>query len=301
MGNPARKPADTPTRVYVFLAVGLLALSQSANIIRLADAHPFAITAWRLILATALLAPMANRKLAAVRCLSPRMLLVLLVGIVALTTHFFSWIQAVQTTTVANATLFLSINPVITAAAAYLIFRERAGRNLKVALALGAAGVSILAGSDLSFSPEHIPGDLMSLLSSLLFTVYFMAAKKLRQQLDAIVSVTLIYGGSAVLSFIALPVWGLPLVDYDAQTWATFALMAIVPTMVGHSSLNYALKFIDAGKISAFTLVEPLLAGLVAAVAWGEAITPLTLLGYLLICGSVLMVALGEARTRRPR
>ena len=35
----------------VLLAIGLLAASQSGNIIRLADAHPVAICAWRLILA----------------------------------------------------------------------------------------------------------------------------------------------------------------------------------------------------------------------------------------------------------
>ena len=98
-----------PPSIYVFLAVGLVSLSQSANIIRIGDAGPVAITAWRLILATVLLAPIAGRKLATVLNLSLVDAIVLLCGGLALTLHFFAWIWAVQTTTVANATLFLSI------------------------------------------------------------------------------------------------------------------------------------------------------------------------------------------------
>ena len=281
----------TPRKVYIFLAVGLLCLSQSANIIRIGDANPVAISFWRLLIATFLFIPLAGKGLATLTRLTRMDLAVLVLSGFALTTHFFSWIWAVQATTVANATLFLCINPVITATAAYLLFGERAGRRLILAIALGMVGVGILGFSDLEFSPDHLLGDGLALLSSLLFTVYFMAAKRLRKILDAQVYVTAVYGVAAVFSLVALLVMDLPFVDYSLRTWVCFGLMALVPTMIGHTSLNTALRYMTAGRISAFILVEPLLAGFVASLAWGEAITSATLAGYVLICGSVLMVA----------
>lgn len=282
----------TPRAVYIFLAIGLVSLSQSANIIRIGDAGPVAISAWRLVLATVLLAPLAGRKLATLLRLSRIDALVLVAGGIALTLHFFAWIWAVQETTVANATLFLSVNPVITATAAYLLFGEVASRRLVLGIALGIVGVGVLGANDLKLSPDNLLGDGLALISSLLFTAYFMAAKRLRKVLDAHVYVTAVYGVAAAFAFAVFALTDAPMIDYDGKTWLCFALMAVVPTMIGHSSLNTALRYIDAGRISAFTLVEPVLAGLVAAFAWGEEVTPLVVLGYVLICGSVLAVAI---------
>jgi drug/metabolite transporter (DMT)-like permease len=287
-----------PRSIYLFLAVGLVSLSQSANIIRISDAGPVAITAWRLLLATLLLAPIAGRGLAALTRLSKTDLAVLVLGALALTAHFFTWIRAVQTTTVANATLFLSINPVITAVAAYLLFGERASRRLAGAIALGIAGVAVLGGNDLDLEPGNLAGDGLALISSVLFTAYFMAAKRVRRVLDARVYVTAVYGIAALFAFAVLAFTDDPIFAYGPRNWICFGLMAVFPTMIGHSSLNTALKYVDAGRISAFTLVEPLLAGIVAAVAWGERITPLVAVGYVLICGSVLMVALEGGRDK---
>ncbi|MFH1998980.1 MAG: hypothetical protein ABIK28_04820, partial [Planctomycetota bacterium] len=43
-------------KIILYLCIGLLAASQSANIIRIGDAHPIALAAWRLLIASLLLA-----------------------------------------------------------------------------------------------------------------------------------------------------------------------------------------------------------------------------------------------------
>jgi len=57
-----RPAGPTPRTVYAFLGLGLLAASQSGNIIRLGDAHPVAITFWRLALAAVILGPLAGAR-----------------------------------------------------------------------------------------------------------------------------------------------------------------------------------------------------------------------------------------------
>jgi drug/metabolite transporter (DMT)-like permease len=104
-----------PASVYAFLALGTVVISQSGNIIRLSGAHPVAIAAWRLGLAGMLLMVFYGRRLGELKKLTRRELLLLLLSGVFLAFHFFTWIAAVQHTTVANAAIFFSANPVLVA------------------------------------------------------------------------------------------------------------------------------------------------------------------------------------------
>lgn len=289
MGPPGEMA--TPTRIWGFLAIGILALSQSANLIRLGDAHPVAIATWRLALAAAVLAPLAGRRLGRLKALPASSLLLLLGAGAALAFHFFTWIAAVQATTVANATLVLAVNPVITAVAAYLLFGERASGRLKIAVGVGLAGVAVIGWNDLSFAPEKIPGDLLALASSFLFTTYLLIGKRVRRALDTDVYVTAVYGAAALVGFAALLALRIPVIDYTPRTWLCFGLMALVPTVLGHTSLNAAVRYLPAGRITALTLAEPLLAGTVAFFAWDERVSLGAIAGFVLIGASVLAVA----------
>jgi drug/metabolite transporter (DMT)-like permease len=279
-----------PRSVALFLAVGILAASQSGNLVRLADAHPVAIAAWRLGIASLLLAPIAGRRLATLRRLGRTELALLLLAALALAAHFFTWIGAVQHTSVANAAVFFAVNPVITAVAAHVLFGERLSPRLGLSILLGLLGVGAIGAADLALRREQLLGDGLAVLCSLLFTCYFLLGKRLRRSLDSAVYVTALYGLASLASFAGIVVLGLPIVGYPRGTWLAFVLMALVPTMLGHTSFNHALRHMDAGRISTLTLSEPLFAGLVALVAWGEPVRTSALLGYGLICASVLVV-----------
>ncbi len=283
-------PMSVPRRVYLFLCVGLIAASQSGNIIRLGDAHPVALTAWRLVLAVLILAPLAGKELGRLKSLKRKDLFLLSLAGLILSLHFFAWIAAVQHTTVANAAVFFSFNPVITAAAAFFFFKERMGFRLGLSIALGIGGVAVIGGGDLSFNRECLPGDGLALLSALLFSAYFLLGKRLRRCLPTGAYVTAVYGTAALVSSLVLVFLELPVFDYTPRTWLCFALLALLPTVLGHTSFNNALQYIDAGKISTATLSEPLLAGLVAYFAWGEDVTVQTAIGYFFISLSVLVL-----------
>jgi len=279
-----------PRQVYLFLVVGLVAASQSGNIIRIGDAHPATIAAWRLTIAALLLAPLAGKDLRKILTLTRVEVSLLLLSGLALAAHFLAWIAAVQLTTVANAAICFAVNPVITVTAAHLIFQEQVTRRLIVSIGFGVLGVAVLGGSDMTLNPEQLAGDGAAILCSLLFTVYFLLGKRLRRKLPTATYVTSIYGVAAVFAFAAVLILDLPVLDHSARNWICFALMALVPTLIGHTSFNNAVRFIDAGRISAATLSEPLLAGLVAYFVWNEPITAGTAAGYGLISVSVLIL-----------
>jgi drug/metabolite transporter (DMT)-like permease len=278
----------TARSVYVFLAIGLVAASQSGNLIRIGDAHPTAIAAWRLLLASLMMLPFGWRSLGRIAQLPLVDLGLLALAGVALAGHLIAWIAAVQHTTVANASVFFAINPVLTAVAAYLVFGERMSRHLLLAVLLGIAGVTVIGAHDLDVSPRSFLGDALSLLCSVLFTLYFLAGKRPRAHIDSGAYVTVVYGVAGLASLAAVLALGEPVLSYSPRNWTCFVLMALVPTMIGHTAFNHALRYLDASRISAATLSEPAMAGLVAWWAWGEALTGATLAGYLLISVSVL-------------
>lgn len=280
-----------PRRVYVFLAFGLLAASQSGNIIRLGDAHPFAIAGWRLLLAMLFFVPLAGRDLRLLTKLSPGGWLAVIGAGVALAGHFFTWIAAVQQTTVANAAIFLSINPVFTAIFSFFFFKERFTPRLLGSIVLGMAGVAVLGWGEISFARDQLLGDGLALICALLFSAYFLLGKKTRRVLPTATYVAGIYGVAAIVSFIAMFAFRLPIADYDGQTWLCFVLMAIGPTIIGHTSFNHALAHLKASWISTATLSEPLLAAIVAYYLWGEGFTIVTVAGYVLIVLSVVLLA----------
>jgi drug/metabolite transporter (DMT)-like permease len=279
-----------PRSIYFFLALGLVAASQSGNIIRLGDAHPVAMAAWRLFMAALLMAAFAGRGLGEIRLLSRRDKALLFAAGAALSAHLITWIAAVQHTKVANAAIFFAVNPVITSIAARFLFGEPITMRLAAAVALGMAGTCVIGYDDFHVSRENVTGDALAILCSFLFTAYFMVGRRLRRTMGAASYVAAVYGTAALVSFAAVAFLGLPIVSYDSRTWLCFILLAVVPTAIGHTSFNAALRYIDASKISAATLTEPAMAGAVAWLAWGERMDAFDIAGYCLICLSVLVL-----------
>lgn len=282
----------TPASVYPILALGLLAASQSGNLVRLGAASAAAIVGWRLVLAALVFLPVAGprRMHAELAALGHRDRWLLLAAGLALSGHLLAWVASVQLTTVANAMVVFSVNPVFTAIAAHFIYGERLTGRLLVAIGLGVAGVAVMGWHDLSADTGHLAGHLAALAGALFFSLYFLLGKRLRRSLSSPVYVCSLYALAAVPAFAWLLWQGAPLIAYDGRTWLCFGLMALVPTVVGHSSLNHALRYLDASRVSAATLVEPLLAGAVAWVAWDEAVTPTTAAGFGLVALAVVLL-----------
>jgi drug/metabolite transporter (DMT)-like permease len=285
-----------PRSTYLFLAVGLIAASQSGNLIRIGNAPAVVMAAWRLALASLLLAPMAGKGLRSLRELSRGEWALVAAAGVALGAHLVAWIAAVQLTTVANAAFFFSVNPVMIATAAHVLYKEQIRSRIVLAISFGLAGVLLMGWHDLDLNQRHIAGDTVALLSAAFFAGYFLVGKRLRRTLDTRVYVCVLYATAAAGCFACVAVMGLPAIVYDRRTWTCFVLLAIVPTLIGHTSLNHALRYLGAGWISCATLSEAPLAGLVAAIAWEERPSLSTLVGYFVTSLSVVVLVVDRGR-----
>jgi drug/metabolite transporter (DMT)-like permease len=99
--------------------------------------------------------------------------------------------------------------------------------------------------------------------------------------------VTLCYGLSGVLLALAAIGWGQPLTGFPGATWALFAVMALGPTLIGHTSVNFALAHLPPGKVALTIVGEPLVA---TVLAWWLLAEPLTVIRA--ITGGLMLVGI---------
>jgi drug/metabolite transporter (DMT)-like permease len=134
-------------------------------------------------------------------------------------------------------------------------------------------------------------GDLLALLGMLSVTVYFLIGRILRKRLATFPYVTAVYGTSAFFLIIFAMVNGDALTGYAPEEYLIFLLLALIPSGIGHTSYNYALKYLKAYVVSISVLGEPLLASLLAMPIFGEVPSFTTALGGLMI-GSGMYITL---------
>ena len=294
--------------VYAALAGGVLIVSTASILIRWAQAEgvpSLAIAAWRLTIASLLLAPLVWFKARAEIGAMPRATLGLaLASGVFLALHFASWIASLQYTSVASSVALVTTNPIWITLFSVLVLHERMPglRIAAVGLALAGSGVILWADSGVvgaavvNSAPNPALGNGLALLGSLTVCGYLLIGRKLRRGMSLLAYIGLVYGGAAVCLMAAALAGGVALSGYSGVAWLCLAGMALGPQLLGHSAFNYALKHVTPTTIALTVLGEPVGSALLAWLLFGEAIGAVKLAGMALLLGGIFLAARSEAQ-----
>lgn len=281
--------------LYVRVAVGILAVSFGAILVRLAGAAgPLAISAWRLALTAVVLIPLAAAKGSVFRLPRRDVLLSVLSG-VALAFHFVLWITSLRYTSVASSVLFVTTHPIFVGLGAHFVLRERVGRGLAAGIGLAILGGVLIGFGDVRLGGEALRGDLLALAGGFAVAVYFLIGRRVRRTVALLDYIAITYGTAAVLVLGAALVAGVPLAGFPSLTFLYLALLALGPQLIGHSTFNWALKHLPASKVSVMILAEPIGSTLLAIVFFAEAPTwPSTIGAVIILAGIYLSVRTKE-------
>ena len=252
--------------VYFCLFLGVVALGFAAILIRLADAEPLAIAAYRLGGGALLLLPFAGGSaLAAWRSLSGRERVIWAASGAFLALHFALWIESLSHTSVASSVALATTNPVFAGLGGVLLLGEKEGRNFWLGALMAIGGSAALAYSDFGGRGDSFLGNALALSAAVMASAYMLCGRKLRTEIPVAAYVTVCYGFSGVLLFAAALVFGHSLGGYSRETWLLLLALAIGPTVIGHTAINYALGHLPSGKVALAIVGEPLVA---TALAW---------------------------------
>ncbi len=284
------KPVVSPT---LMLGVGVLAISVSAILIRFAQAGQtpsLVIAAWRMVMAAAVLWPLAlwRRRDELKRVDSAEMPLALLAGVM-LAAHFAAWITSLAYTSVATSTVLVNTSPLWVALASPFLLKEPVGRPAKIGVGLVLLGSLLISLADLGGGRAPLIGNLLALVGALTGSGYFLIGRRLRPHLSALTYTSLVYGIAAALLTGLCLATGQRLWGYPPQTYLLFALMALIPQLLGHSSFNYALGFLPAAYVMVAVVSEPIGASLLALLLLAEVPSRLTVLGGAVILGGIIV------------
>jgi len=82
--------------------------------------------------------------------------------------------------------------------------------------------------------------------------------------------------------------WGIPFTGYKASSYLYMALLAVVPQLIGHTAINWALKHLKTSMV-AITLGEPIGASILAYIIFHETIKTFQGIGIVLIFLAIII------------
>jgi drug/metabolite transporter (DMT)-like permease len=273
---------------FAVLALGIAAVSTAAVLIREADAPVLAIAAYRLAFASLpLLALAAVRRRAILPSQRDRAALTLASGLM-LAAHFAFWVASVKQTSVVTATVLVTTTPLFVSLASGPLLHEPPGRATWTGLAIAAAGSLLMVSEDFGAGADTLQGDAFALLGALFAAAYFLAGRRLLAEgLNWLHYITVTYSTAAVCLVALALVGGSRLSGYSAETFGIFLLLALVPQLIGHGSINRSLSRLPAVAVSLAVMGEPVGATVLAAALLGEHPSVLEITGGLLVLAGV--------------
>jgi drug/metabolite transporter (DMT)-like permease len=281
---------------------GIFACSTSVLFIKGSAMHPATLACARLSLAVVLLAPIFVRDLGRHRGVVDRMQLRrgVLPGVL-LGLHLISWNEGARMTSAVNASLVVNMVPLVTPLFLLMVAGERVNRGEWLGTLFGAAGIVLLTARDYRMSAEYFTGDAICFVAMLLFALYLVFGRRHRDVPSVFLYVVPLYATAALTCALACLLVDDPLAGAFTPWELAMALgLALVPTVLGHSALNYAMSRFRGQVVTVANLGQPLFAGVMAYCLLSEVPSAEFYIACALIVAGAV-VALGGPRALLPR
>jgi drug/metabolite transporter (DMT)-like permease len=301
---------------YAMLASSQLAVGAAAIFARFAlgGAPPLAVAAWRLVIASAVLLLIAGVAPRQARGPSipqddntsiprddnasipqddnvsiPRddEKWIFMAAGLALAVHFAAWIWSLDYTSVAVSTLLVATTPIWTAVYDSAVYKRHLSPIAVAALAAAGAGFVLVVGFNMTRPPiagHQLLGGALAIIGAIAIGAYFLLVREVRAAHTTRSIVTRTYTWAAFTLLVAsLAARQAPPPIADAKAWGGIIAMALVSQLLGHTALNASLRWFSPSAVAMTTLLEPVIAALLALAIFGERLAPLAITGGLLV------------------
>ncbi|MBN1880955.1 MAG: DMT family transporter [Deltaproteobacteria bacterium] len=282
-----------PPITIPILLIGLISVSFAAIFIKLIGSsgpvHPIVIAAWRLIMTAVVIIPLGTVVLRGrLWTVMKKHGLILGIGGILLGLHFILWIASLNLTSVASSVVIVCMNPIWVGLASHFVLKERPGRHEVIGIVLAVAGAVIIGWGDFSVSHRALLGDLLALGGSFLMSGYMLLGRRVRVDVSLLEYITPIYTVAALAVAPFALVMDLPLGGYSGKVYLLLAALAIIPQLIGHTSFNWALRYVTATIVAVTILGEPVIATVLAYFILHESVTAVVVAG-----GIITLIGIG--------
>lgn len=291
------------TNHYLALIIGAIAVSTSAIFVKLSSAPAAVIATYRLLFAVLLMVPFFSTKyLKEIRLIEKKDWIYSIIAGVFLAFHFIFWFESLNYTSVASSVVLVTLQPIFAFIGTYFFYKEKLSLGAFFSGILAIIGSFIISWGDFQVSGMALWGDFLAIIAAVMVTAYFLFGQTVRKRLSLFTYTFVVYLISSLTLIIYDLILGYSFFSYPKQDWIVFLLLALVPTLLGHTLFNWAIKWLSTSIISMSILFEPVGASILAYFILNEVLTVSQWIGGLiLMAGLFLFLWMNSAKEKVPK
>jgi drug/metabolite transporter (DMT)-like permease len=221
-------------------------------------------------------------------------ILLLVLTAILISLSQLSWAWSITQTSVANANLLHNMTPIFTILGGWLLFNYSFNNKFLMGVALAIGGAITISIQDLQISTDQLNGDSLALLSAIFFGANNLVVEKLRVKFSTI---SILLWSCFFRIFLTFPVVIFTedkIFPSSLQGWLPVICLAIFCQVIGSGILFYSLKHFSSGFVSLFLLLEPIIATILAWVIFGEDLSLLNGLAFIVVLVGIYVAKSGQ-------
>ena len=259
-------------KIYILLFLALLSVSTSPIIARFIDVDGTAIAFWRMCFASIILWTFSLFKkyihFQSNNNYKKTIFAGFLLGI-----HFALFFSAMDYTSIAHATFLGTLAPFFTLVIEIFVLKRKFNKNILFGLFLVLLGSLIIVLNNFDISNNQTSGNIMAILCSICLAISFLIAENVRKKESTLIYTRTLYLSASItlipiLIFMAYYInpnnVAAILYQFTKTDYMGLLFLGIIPTLIGHNSIYYAVKYISPSIASSFPLGEPVIATIFA-------------------------------------
>jgi drug/metabolite transporter (DMT)-like permease len=273
---------------YLLLLTGVLCISWSAILVKLADVSGLGSAFYRMLFGTIGIIPVwlyFRKPLTDKKGIT----IAILCGAL-FATDIALWNTSILLSKASVSTLLANLAPVWVGIGSLLFLREKPGKIFWIGTLISMIGVGIIVGirsvSDLSLTK----GNILSIIASVFYGAYLLTVRKGRVGLDTFTFTTISMISSTVMLGVICLISNTQLTGYSTNSWLYLIILGLIPQVIGWLSINQALGHIKPTIASVSLLSQSVFTAIFALPVLGETLTISELSGVVLVLTGIYLV-----------
>ena len=279
---------DHPWVHYLLLLFGILCISWSAILVKIANISGFGSGFYRLLIGTIAIIPvwLYFKKPITDR----RGVRIAVICGILFACDIALWNTSIMLSKATISTLLANLAPVWVGIGALLFMKEKPSGIFWIGTVISIIGVTIIIGFNQVMQANLNFGNVLAIIASMFYGAYLITVRKGRNSLDtfsfttiSMISSTLVLG--LICLFTSTPLWG-----FSTTTWMALGTLGLVPQLLGWLAINQALGHIKPTAASVTMLSQTAFTAIFSVLVLGEILTVHEIGGAVVVLGGIYLV-----------
>ena len=221
-------------------------------------------------------------------------------GGIALGLNVAFFFESLKRTTVVNATIIGSLQPVLISIYSYKVFKEKVTRrDVFIGVIALVATFGVVAGSS-GTTEWDVTGDLFACAALFTWTAYFIISKQTQDRVSPLEFTAATGVITGILNFLIALVFSVALTVPSSRDIFWLFILATVAGLIGHSLMNWSLVRIPLWVGSILTLFVPVVSSLLAWIFLEESLNALQIFSTCVVILALGAILLGQGTSKEP-